>query len=239
MTATGFASPGDAKHRTIRSFTLRQGRYTRAQKQALETLWPRYGIEFSATPLDFGALFGGKGPVVLEIGFGNGDSLLAQAQARPDTGFLGIEVHGPGVGHLLHRMAEHAVGNIRLIRHDAIEVLTQMIADHSLDGVQLFFPDPWPKKRHHKRRIVQPAFADLIARKLKAGGFIHMATDWENYAEHMLAVFDAHPAFANTAGIGPYAPGPGQRPQTKFERRGLRLGHGVHDLVFTLRQTPS
>ena len=217
--------------RTIKSYVLRQGRLTRAQQHALERLWQDYGIDYSTEPLEFDALFPGPGAVILEIGFGNGDSLLQQAIANPDNNYLGIEVHRPGVGHLLHRAHEAGVTNLRVINHDAVEVLQQQIPDASLDVVQLFFPDPWPKKRHHKRRIVSAAFIQLVHRKLKGGGQLHLATDWQDYAEHMLEVMAQSEGFSNAAGESIYAEDTG-RPPTRFERRGQRLGHGVRDLVF-------
>lgn len=218
--------------RTIRSYVLRQGRLTPGQKLALEQLWPVYGIDYANAPLDMPAIFGRSAPLTLEIGFGDGDSLLQQAIAHPERDFLGIEVHRPGVGRLLSRCHEAGLSNLRVFNHDAVEVLKNQIPDQSLDCVQLFFPDPWHKKRHHKRRIVQPEFAALVLRKLRPGGYFHMATDWQAYAEHMLAVMEASPGFANAAGAGQYSRNDGLRPLTKFEQRGLRLGHGVYDLRY-------
>jgi tRNA (guanine-N7-)-methyltransferase len=219
-------------HRAIRSYTLRQGRLTPAQQRAMDVLFPRFGIPSGETPLDFDTFFGRRAPRILEIGFGNGDSLAAIAQAHPDNDYLGIEVHTPGVGHLLLKIEELGLTNLRVMRDDAVEVLTHRIADASLDGVYLFFADPWPKKRHHKRRIVQEEFAQLLRRKLQPGGRFHMATDWENYARHMLEVMNAAAGFRNTSPAGDYVPRPDYRPLTKFEQRGQRLGHGVWDLIF-------
>lgn len=221
--------------RTIRSYVLRQGRLTPGQKQALTQLWAVYGIDYVAAPLDPAAVFGRSAPLSLEIGFGDGDSLLQQAEQHPERDFLGIEVHRPGIGRLLSRCHEAGLSNLRVFNHDAVEVLQQQIADHSLDCVQLFFPDPWHKKRHHKRRILQPGFASLVQRKLRPGGVFHMATDWQAYAEHMLAVMEVCPGFANLAGAGEYTQSQGLRPLTRFEQRGLRLGHGVYDLRYVKR----
>jgi len=218
--------------RKIRSFVRRQGRLTRGQERALVVLWPPYGIEYSPRPLELGDIFGRNAPRVLEVGFGNGSSLVAMAQSRPEQDFIGIEVHRPGVGNLLIQMEQQRVENIRVMCHDAVEVLENQIPDHSLDQFQLFFPDPWHKKRHHKRRIVQSGFLDLLARKLKPGAIIHMATDWEDYAIHMMEILSAHPRLENTLAAGEYAPRPDYRPLTKFEERGHRLGHGVWDLIF-------
>ena len=218
--------------RKVRSFVLREGRLTKGQERALEELWPRFGVEYAAQPLDAAALFGRKAPLVLEIGYGMGASLLAMAQAEPEKNFLGIEVHTPGVGALLMGIEEKSLGNLRTLRHDAVEVLERMIPDGSLERVQLYFPDPWHKKRHHKRRIVQPAFVALLARKLGPGGLLHFATDWQGYAEWMLEVLRAEPALANLSATGDYVPQPAWRPGTKFEARGERLGHGTWDLLF-------
>lgn len=221
----------EVTRRTIKSYVLRQGRLTRGQQQALEQLWPVYGIDFKAERLDLAALFKRPAPITLEIGFGNGESLHQQAVSNPQNNYLGIEVHRPGVGHLLHLANDAGIANLRVINHDAVEVLQQQIADNSLDGVQLFFPDPWHKKRHHKRRIVNAYFIQLIYQKLKPGGLFHLATDWEDYAEHMLAELEQAKGFSNTVGKANYAENTG-RPSTKFEHRGQRLGHGVWDLVF-------
>ena len=218
--------------RRVRSFVLRQGRMTEGQRRALETLWPQYGLELDQGLLDLPTVFGNDHPVILEIGFGNGASLLQMAAANPDYNYLGVEVHRPGVGKLINDAHRAGVQNLRVICADAVEVLERCIAPGSLAGVQLFFPDPWHKKRHHKRRIVQPPFVELVRSRLPPGGSFHMATDWEPYAEHMLAVMSAAPGFRNQAGPGQYAPKPDYRPSTKFEQRGERLGHGVWDLIF-------
>jgi tRNA (guanine-N7-)-methyltransferase len=221
----------EATRRTIKSYVLRQGRLTRGQQQALDRLWPAYGIDFKPQPIDLACTFGRAAPVILEIGFGNGDSLLQQAKDNPDNNYLGIEVHRPGVGRLLHRARKADIGNLRVVNHDAVEVLQQQIPDNSLDCIQLFFPDPWHKKRHHKRRIVNPAFIRLVHQKLKPGGTFHLATDWEDYAQYMLTGMEQAQGFVNTAGMGKYAKDT-ERPATKFEHRGRRLGHGVWDLVY-------
>jgi len=219
-------------HRRIRSFVRREGRLTAGQARALDTLWPRYGLEFGEDEIDFAQLFGRSAPVILEIGFGNGASLADIAEQYPQNNYIGIEVHRPGVGSLLLMLEEREIGNVRVMCHDASEVISRQIPDASLDAVYLFFPDPWPKKKHHKRRIVQPTFAQQIRQKLKVGGQFHMATDWQDYAEQAMAVLSAAEGFNNEAGTGNYSPKPDYRPETKFERRGLKLGHGVWDLVF-------
>lgn len=224
----------DHSQRRIRSFTLRQGRLTAAQGKALDSLWPLYGLEADQI-LDTRAIFGRDAPIVIEIGFGNGETLAHMAAAAPDTNFVGIEVHGPGVGQLLWRLQQKGLDNVRVYRADAVEILTRQVADVSLDGVHVFFPDPWPKKRHHKRRLINPDFMRLVVRKLKQGGIFHAATDWENYAQHMLAVLEACEELENTGMENGYAPRPDHRPLTKFESRGQRLGHGVWDLIFTRR----
>jgi tRNA (guanine-N7-)-methyltransferase len=221
------------KHlRPIRSFVRREGRMTTAQRRALEEFWPRFGLDTASAPLDSAALFGRDAPVIVEIGFGNGESLLAMAVAQPQKNFIGVEVHRPGVGQLLLLLDERGIDNVRLVCDDAKEFLELRVSDDSLDAVQLFFPDPWPKLRHHKRRLVQAEFVQLVRRKLRIGGQFHMATDWQNYAEHMLAVMTVAQGYANEAGAGQYATRPEHRPLTKFERRGQRLGHGVWDLLF-------
>ncbi|MFN2309315.1 MAG: tRNA (guanosine(46)-N7)-methyltransferase TrmB [Gammaproteobacteria bacterium] len=217
--------------RQVRSFVRREGRITRAQQRALEDLLPRFGLT-PAGMLDLDRAFGRQAPRTLEIGFGNGASLAQMAAAAPEQDFLGIEVHRPGVGHLLLEIEQRALSNVRVICADAVEMLREHLAPASLDRVLLLFPDPWPKKRHHKRRILQPEFVALIRERLTPGGVFHMATDWQDYAEQMLEVMDAQPGFVNRAGRGHYAPRPDYRPETKFERRGLRLGHGVWDLLF-------
>lgn len=204
---------------------------TLAQQRALDELLPRLGLD-PHTRLDPVAVFGRPAPVTLEIGYGNGETLAAMAAADPASDFIGIEVHRPGVGHLLLELEQRELANVRVYVADAVEVLECCIPDHALDRVLLFFPDPWPKKRHHKRRIVQPAFIRQLARKLVPGGILHMATDWEDYAGHMLGVMEPATAFRNLAGAGNYSARPGYRPVTKFERRGQRLGHEVRDLVF-------
>lgn len=217
--------------RRIRSFVRREGRLTKGQERALQELWPVMGVEYRDEMLDLNQLFGRDAPIVLEIGFGMGKSLVEMAAAAPETNFIGIEVHRPGVGACLSSAQDAGITNLRLFCHDAVEVLGQMIPDQSIDTLQLFFPDPWHKARHHKRRIVQPAFVQMLRPKLKIGGVFHMATDWENYAEHMLEVMNAAEGFVNTV-EGDYAPRPDSRPLTKFEQRGHRLGHGVWDLLF-------
>lgn len=232
-------------HRPIRSFVRREGRLTRGQQRALDELWAQFGID-SAGPdtleparlalneplLDLAALFGRENPKVLEIGFGNGASLAEMAAAHPDLDYLGIEVHRPGVGNLMRLLAERDLHNVRVLCDDAVQILKHRLPDACLHRVQLFFPDPWHKKRHHKRRIVSPAFTTFIAQKLKPGGVFHLATDWQDYAEQMMMVMGAAPQFRNLAGEDNYSPRPEWRPLTKFEQRGQRLGHGVWDLLF-------
>lgn len=218
--------------RRIRSFVRRQGRLTKGQQQALDTLWPVMGVEYQPEPVDLPALFGREALVTLEIGFGMGASLVTMAQNTPHQNFLGIEVHAPGVGACLAAAKEADVQNLRVMCHDAVEVLEKMIPDNSLRMVQLFFPDPWHKARHNKRRIVQVPFAELVMRKLKLGGVFHMATDWEAYAEHMLEVMNSIDGYRNQSEQQNYVPRPETRPLTKFEQRGQRLGHGVWDLMF-------
>lgn len=222
--------------RRIRSFVKREGRLTRAQQRALDELLPRYGIRLADGKLDLDELFGRRARRVLEIGFGNGMALAELAEQNPATDYLGIEVHRPGVGHLLQEIEKRGLANVRLSTDDAMEVLAQQIPANALDAVYLFFPDPWHKKRHHKRRIVQAEFADLIRSRLKAGGILHMATDWQDYAEHMLAIMEAAEGFMNVSGPGRYTPRPAYRPLTKFEQRGKRLGHGVWDLQYRKRE---
>ncbi len=218
--------------RTIRSFVMRAGRTTEGQQKALDEVWPIMGLEVKEGPVVFSELFGREAPVVLEIGFGMGDSLIEMATQQPENNYIGIEVHKPGVGRLLSRANEAGVSNIRVYAEDAIEVLAQCIPDNSLDVLQLFFPDPWHKKKHHKRRIVQPEFVQTVRKKLKVGGYFHMATDWENYAEHMMDVMTEAEGYQNKAGERIYSPQPEWRPVTKFQKRGERLGHGVWDLMF-------
>ena len=219
--------------RSIRSFVLRQGRVSNAQRRAFDALLPRYGVPFRAGAEDLDTVFGRRAPKILEIGSGMGETTAAIALAHPENDYLAVEVHTPGVGSLLKRIEELALANLRVVQHDAVEVLQEMIAPGALDGVHLFFPDPWPKKRHHKRRLIQPAFAALLASRLRPGGYVHAATDWEDYARQILEVFAADPALENTA--AGYAERPGTRPVTKFEQRGLALGHRVWDVVFRRR----
>ncbi|MDM3870867.1 tRNA (guanosine(46)-N7)-methyltransferase TrmB [Porticoccus sp. W117] len=220
------------KKKSIRSFVVRGGRMTEGQRNAFEQWWPEYGLSLHDGALDPHAVFGRSAPLVLEIGFGMGDSLLAMAAAEPDKDFIGIDVHPPGVGRLINNAGKQNLRNLRCYLADANDVLEDCIADASLARVQLYFPDPWHKKKHHKRRILQPAFAQQIAGKLAPGGVFHMATDWQNYAEHMLDVMEAAEEFSNNAGAGQYSPRPDYRPITKFEKRGERLGHGVWDLLY-------
>lgn len=216
--------------RPVRSYVLRQGRLSPAQARALETLAPRYCLPFEAAPLDFVRTFGRRASVVLEIGCGMGETTAAIAAAHPGVDFLGIEVHGPGIGALLNRIESAALSNLRIIQHDAVEVVDRMIPEGSLAGVHVFFPDPWPKKRHHKRRLLKTPFVRALALRLATGGYLHAATDWSDYADAMLATFSAEPLLSNTA--EGFAPRPEWRPLTRFEARGLKLGHPVFDLVF-------
>lgn len=225
-----------APRRRIRSYVRRAGRLTPSQARALEELWPRFGIEPPAAPLDLDALFGRRAPRTLEIGFGNGDNLAELAGRHPERDFLGVEVHDPGVGHLLLRMEREGLANIRIARHDAVEVVTGWLPPDSIDETLVFFPDPWHKKRHHKRRLVQAGFLVQLARVMPAGARLHLATDWAPYAEQMLEACESSPLFGNAAPGGGYAVRPGTRPVTRFERRGLRLGHEVFDLLY--RRTP-
>ena len=239
MMATGMSdsqddsAPADAlRNRPIRSFVLRQGRQTEAQKRAFDLHWPALGLDYAGVPRDFDAVFGRRAPRVLEIGFGNGEQLLFAAGREPERDFIGVEVHGPGVGRLLNAAAEAGLRNLRLYQHDAVEVLQHEIAPGSLDEVRIYFPDPWHKKRHNKRRLVQPGFVALLCERLRPGGLLHLATDWENYAEHMWDVLDAEPRLRNRAGARGFVPRPEWRRQTHFETRGLKLGHGVWDLLY-------
>ncbi|MFC4729430.1 tRNA (guanosine(46)-N7)-methyltransferase TrmB [Coralloluteibacterium thermophilus] len=217
--------------REVRSFVLRQGRLTPGQERAMQAHWPRLGLEYAGTPRDFDAVFGRSAPRVLEIGFGNGEALRWWAPQDPERDFIGIEVHAPGVGRLLLGLGEDGTGNVRVYCHDAVEVLRDEIADGTLDEVRIWFPDPWHKKRHHKRRLVQPGFLALVADKLAPNGRLHLATDWAPYAEHMHEALAAEPRLRNRAGPGGTVPRPPWRPETHFERRGLALGHGVWDIV--------
>ena len=218
--------------RAIRSFVRRQGRMTSAQEQALATLWPVFGLELTGKLLDINAVFGRDAPKILEIGFGTGDALLEMAAQCPEQDFIGVDVHRPGVGRVLRELETRQLSNVRLFCADATEVLASSIGDASLARVLLFFPDPWPKKRHQKRRIVQQPFVAQVHQKLMEGGQFHLATDWEDYATHMLAAMEAAPGFVNTVGTNNFCPRPEYRPITKFERRGERLGHGIWDLVY-------
>lgn len=225
-----------SERRAVRSFVLRQGRITPSQVRALDELWPRYGLTVpdsaESGAIDLAAVFGRCVDRVLEIGFGNGEVLLASALADPGRDYIGIEVHGPGVGRLLNSAATAGVNNLRVFQHDAVEVLRCAIADATLAEIRVFFPDPWPKKKHHKRRLIQPAFVELLHRKLHPGGRLHLATDWTPYAEQMLEVMDAARGWRNLAGLGRYSERPPSRPLTHFEQRGLRLGHPVQDLIY-------
>ena len=223
----------ETPHRPIRSYVLRQGRVTDAQRRACAALLPRFGIPFARAPLDLDRAFGRAAPKILEIGFGMGETTARIAASHPQNDYLGIEVHTPGVGGLLKRVEELVLGNVRVIQHDAVDIIESMIPAASLDGVHVFFPDPWPKKRHHKRRLIQPPFVTLLASRMKPGGYLHIATDWEDYARQILEVLSAEPLLANTA--DGFAPRPEWRPLTKFEARGLRLGHRVWDIVFRRR----
>lgn len=222
--------PPDPRARPIRSYVLRQGRVSNAQRRALDTLLPRFGVPYSPQPLDLDRLFGRTAPRIVEIGFGMGETTAHIAADHPEIDYLALEVHTPGVGSLLKTLDERGISNVRIVQHDAVEVLSHMIAPAAFDGAHVFFPDPWPKKRHHKRRLLQPPLVKLLASRLKPGGYLHAATDWEEYAQQILEVFSAEPALRNTADT--YAPRPDYRPLTKFEQRGLKLGHGVWDIVF-------
>jgi tRNA (guanine-N7-)-methyltransferase len=232
VTAAGPADT-DPAHRPVRSFVLRQGRMSPAQQRALDTLLPRLGIAYAPEPLDFAAAFGRRAPVILEIGFGMGETTAAIAAAQPQNDFVGLEVHGPGVGALLNRVDAAGLANVRVIQHDAVDVIAHMIPAASLAGIHVYFPDPWPKKRHHKRRLLQPSFVHALAQRLASGGYLHAATDWDEYAQEILATFAAEPLLENTT--AGFAERPAWRPQTKFEARGLKLGHGVRDIVFRRR----
>ncbi len=221
-----------AAHRRIRSFVRRAGRITPSQQRALDELWPEFGVEYDNAPLDLADLFGRNAPTVLEIGFGNGETLVEQAAADPDRDFIGIEVHEPGVGHCLLKVEETGIRNLRVIAHDAIEVLIHQIPPGSLSRVNLYFPDPWPKKRHHKRRIVQHAFLKLVADRLADDGTLNIATDWANYAEHIDEVLSQSDRFTCTERREHDGDRPFKRPRTKFERRGLRKGHRIYDWCF-------
>ena len=221
--------------RSIRSFVMRGGRITEAQQRALDLLWPQYGISFAAAPLDLDTAFGRSAPVTLEIGFGNGDNLADQAAAHPERNFLGVEVHRPGVGRLLLSLEDRQLRNAKVICHDAVEVLTHQVTPGSLSEVVILFPDPWHKKRHHKRRLVQAPFVELVTDRLASGGVLRFASDWQPYADAVLEVLNANPRLRNTAIGGGFIPRPGERNPTRFERRGERLGHDVWDIAFERR----
>lgn len=218
--------------RTIRSFARRSGRITISQKRALATLWPQYGIENGDKVLDLVEVFGRQAEKHLEIGFGMGDALVSMAKAHPEHDYLGIDVYHPGVGHLLMQIESNQLTNVRAVCADAMDVLQDSLPSHSLDAVYLFFPDPWPKKRHHKRRLIQPEFLNLLAKRMKSGSYLYLATDWQDYAQQMLQVLEAAPEFTNKMTASHFAPRPPERPLTKFEQRGLRLGHSVWDLCY-------
>ena len=218
--------------RGIRSYVLRGGRLTVAQQRAMDELMPRWGVPEGEGELDLEELFGREAPVVADIGFGDGEATWRMAQAEPDKNFLGIEVHPPGVGHLLLKLEEHGIDNVRIAHEDAVEFLRERVPDGGLAEARIYFPDPWPKKRHHKRRIIQGPFVELLALKLQPGGRLHLATDWQPYADWMLEILDASDAFENTSTTGDWVPQPDWRPTTKYERRGERLGHEVRDLLF-------
>ena len=228
------ASDHPLSHRPVRSYVLRQGRVSNAQRRAYDTLLHTYGVAYGREALDFQRLFGRDAPCIIEIGFGMGETTAAIAAAHPENDYLALEVHTPGVGSLLKQIAERGLTNVRIVQHDAVEVLEHMVAPGALTGVHIFFPDPWPKKRHHKRRLIQPHFMRLLATRLRSGGCVHAATDWQEYAAHILEVLSAEPMLENTA--AGYAPRPDYRPPTKFEQRGLRLGHGVWDIIFRRKQ---
>ncbi|TFV88172.1 tRNA (guanosine(46)-N7)-methyltransferase TrmB [Oxalobacteraceae bacterium OM1] len=223
----------DPTERRIRSFVTRAGRLSTAQAKALDTLGPRFCIPYAKAPLELAQAFGRDAPTILEIGFGMGDTTAKIAAGMPEKNFLGVEVHTPGVGSLLKLIGEQQLENLRIVQHDAVEVITHMIQPNSLAGVHVFFPDPWHKARHNKRRLIQPAFVSLLCSRIAPGGYLHCATDWQDYAEQMLEVLGAEPTLQNTA--DGYAPRPDYRPVTKFENRGLKLGHGVWDLVYVKR----
>lgn len=221
-----------ALHREIKSFVLRQGKITQGQQRAIEELMPVYGLQYTGEKLDLAEAFGRNNSKVVEIGFGMGHATWQIAKNNPENDYLGIEVHLPGVGALLMQMRDNDVSNLRVIRHDAVEVLRNMLIDNSIDGFHIYFPDPWHKKRHHKRRIIQSEFVNLLCQKLKSGGYIHLATDWEEYATWMLDILRANSQLANQSISNDYVPRPDYRPLTKFENRGVKLGHGVWDLIF-------
>ena len=230
-------SPEQTPTHRIRSFIRRQGRITQGQQLALDNHWDRYCLDPDAD-YDFSQVFGRSAPLIVEIGFGTGDSLAKMAAANPENDYIGIEVHRPGVGHLMLLLDQQGLTNVRIYCHDAIDIIEHKVADNSLAGVHLFFPDPWPKKKHHKRRIVRPSFVELLARKLQPDGYFHAATDWQNYAEHMLEILSSGEGVSNASPAGDYCERPEYRPLTRFEQRGLRLGHGVWDLIFRKDKDP-
>ena len=221
--------------RPVRSYVVRGGRLTPAQQNAIESLWSRYGLENNIGHIDRSSLFGRQAELVFEIGFGMGDSLIAMAQQYPEKDYIGIDVHPPGIGNILKDISTHQLDNLRVMQGDAMEILDSCFSDKDLDRIQVFFPDPWHKKRRHKRRMIQPNFVATLASKMRQGAVLHLATDWENYAEQMLEVMSASTEFSNLAGEGNYS-GSGERAETKFERRGRRLGHGVWDLLFEKKE---
>ncbi|MGK0440241.1 MAG: tRNA (guanine-N7-)-methyltransferase [Pseudohongiellaceae bacterium] len=224
--------PTNAKHRRIKSFVLRTGRMTESQQNAYDEFWPSKGLTVGMAMLNYQQLFANNNPIVFEIGFGMGASLVEMAANSPDKNYIGVEVHTPGVGRLLHLMNEQGVKNLCVFNHDAVEVLEKNIPDNSLERIQIFFPDPWHKRKHNKRRLIKPEFVQALRQKLKTGGVIHMATDWEHYADQMMAVLSESQGFENQAGEQNYSERPNYRPLTKFEQRGQRLGHGVWDMLF-------
>ncbi len=222
----------DLTQRRIRSFVLRQGRLTKGQEKALTDHWPQFGIDYTPNLIDLTQVYGRQASLkILEIGFGMGETTAKIAQSMPNADFLGVEVHTPGVGGLLKLIGELSLSNVRIVQHDVVDVLNHMLEDGALDGIHIFFPDPWHKKRHHKRRLIQAEFVKLLCAKLKSGGYLHVATDWEDYAEWVLDILKVEPLLENIA--SDYAPKPEYRPLTKFENRGIKLGHGVWDLIFT------
>ena len=223
------------KDRPIRSFVLRKGRLTQAQARALAELWPRFGIEDHSALIDPAQLFGREAPLVIEIGFGNGEATWRMARDEPEKNFIGIEVHKPGIGHLLQALDAQELDNVRIARSDAVHFIRDRLTDRSMHEVRIYFPDPWPKKRHHKRRLIQVKFLDLLAARMAPGAVLHLATDWQPYAEHMLAQLDETGSFENLSGSGDYCPRPPWRPQTKYELRGERLGHKTRDIVLRRR----
>ena len=238
MVADAQAPQSPSRSRHVRSFVRRIGRITPAQQRAFEAHWADYGIDYSGEPRDFVNLFGRDAPLIVEIGFGNGEQLLHASAAEPDSNFIGIEVHTPGVGRLMNGLAAHGVRNTRVYAHDAVDVLRNEVAPASLAEVRIYFPDPWPKSRHNKRRLIQPDLANLVASRLRTDGLLHVATDWEAYAEHIREVLEAAPGFVNTSAPGAAIARPGWRIETHFERRGLKLGHGVWDFVYRRESDP-